>query len=440
MGHGSWVMGHGSRVTGHGSRVTGHGSPAPIDNRQSTIDNRRVIYLDHAATSPLRPEAHDAMEPFLGDAFGNPSGLYSAGRDAQAAVDAARATVARCLGARSSEIIFTSGGTESINSAMLGIAYAKRRAACGDHVITTAIEHHAGIHAAQALEELGFEVTYLPCDHSGHVKVDELARALRPQTVLASVMLANNEVDSLQPLAEISGVIHSWAKRHGGHRVMLHTDAVQAPGWLPIDVDALGVDALSLSSHKFGGPKGSGVLYLRRATPYRPLLHGGGQEMQKRAGTENVAGIAGTATALDLASRGIPERSARIGELRARLREGILERVPDVLVNGCQVNCLPNNLNVSFRGLESEALVTALDSHGIAVSSGSACSNSTWEPSHVLMAMGVPIRQAVGSIRFSLGETTTAADIDAVLEVLPAEVGRLRNASSVAAAGAVEPA
>ncbi len=380
------------------------------------------------------------MQPFLGERFGNPSGLYSTGREAQAALDAARGTVARCLGARPAEIIFTSGGTESINSAMLGIAYAMRRAGCGDHIITTSIEHHAGIHAAQMLEELGFEVTYLPCDHSGHVKVDELARALRPETVLASVMLANNEVGSLQPLTQISEVIQSWAKRHGGHRVMLHTDAVQAPGWLPIDVGALGVDALSLSSHKFGGPKGSGVLYLRRATPYRPLLHGGGQEMQKRAGTENVAGIVGTATALDLASREIDARSARVGQLRAYLRQGILERVPDVLVNGCQVNCLPNNLNISFRGLESEALVAALDNHGIAVSSGSACSNSTWEPSHVLMAMGVPIRQAVGSIRFSLGETTTAADIDTVLDVLPPAVARLRTSATIAAAGTVEPA
>ncbi len=380
------------------------------------------------------------MQPFLGERFGNPSGLYSAGREAQAALDAARGTVARCLGARPAEIIFTSGGTESINSAMLGIAYAMRRAGCGDHIITTSIEHHAGIHAAQMLEELGFEVTYLPCDHSGHVKVDELARALRPETVLASVMLANNEVGSLQPLTQISEVIQSWAKRHGGHRVMLHTDAVQAPGWLPIDVGALGVDALSLSSHKFGGPKGSGVLYLRRATPYRPLLHGGGQEMQKRAGTENVAGIVGTATALDLANRDIDARSARVGQLRALLRQGILERVPDVLVNGCQVNCLPNNLNISFRGLESEALVAALDNHGIAVSSGSACSNSTWEPSHVLMAMGVPIRQAVGSIRFSLGETTTAADIDTVLDVLPPAVARLRTSATIAAAGTVEPA
>lgn len=387
-----------------------------------------MIYLDHAATTRLRPEVREAMLPFLDGRFGNPSGLYAAGRDAQVAVDAARTSVAARLGARPSEIIFTSGGTESINSAMSGIAGAMRRAGCGAHVITTAIEHHAGIHAAQALEELGFEVTYLPCDRSGHVKVDALAEALRPDTVMASVMLANNEVGSLQPVAQIAAVIRAWARKHGGHRVMLHTDAVQAPGWLDLDVNALGVDAMSLSSHKFGGPKGSGVLFLRRATPYRPILVGGGQEMQKRAGTENVAGIAGTAAALELAAAAVPERSARVRGLRERLRSGIVERVPEVSLNGCQVNCLPNNLNVSFRGIESDGLVMALDRLGIAVSSGSACSNSTWEPSHVLVAMGVPLRQAIASIRFSLGEETTAAEIDAVLEVLPGEVAALRAA------------
>ena len=380
------------------------------------------------------------MLPFLGETYGNPSGLYSAGREAQAAVDEARNSVAHCLNARPSEIVFTSGGTESINAAMTGVAYAMRRAGCGNHVITTAIEHHAGIHAALCLEELGFELTYLPCDRSGHVKAADLAAALRPETVLASVMLANNEVGSLQPIAEISAVIHGWAGRHGGHRVMLHTDAVQAPEWMDLDVNALGVDALSLSAHKFGGPKGSGVLFLRRATPFRPLLHGGGQEMQKRAGTENVAGIAGTAVALELACQGVAGRSARVRALHEKLRDGIVERVPDVLVNGCQVNCLPNNLNISFRGIESESLVAALDAYGIAVSSGSACSSSTWEPSHVLMAMGVPIRQAVGSIRFSLGEGTTAADIDGVLAVLPREVERLRATAASLSAGAIEPA
>ncbi|MCZ7579033.1 MAG: cysteine desulfurase [Dehalococcoidia bacterium] len=262
-----------------------------------------MIYLDHAATTQLRPEAREAMLPFLGERFGNPSGLYAVGRDAQEAVDAARRTVAECLGARPPEVLFTSGGTESINAATLGIAYAMRRAGAGNHVITSAIEHHAGLHVAQHLEELGFEVTTIGCDSDGKVSVAEFVRALRPGTVLASVMLANNEVGTIQPIEEIAGILGEFATK-ASHRVALHTDAVQAPGWMALDVEKLGVDALSLSSHKFGGPKGSGVLYLRRATPFRPLLHGGGQEMQKRAGTENVAGIVGTATALQLAASG----------------------------------------------------------------------------------------------------------------------------------------
>lgn len=380
-----------------------------------------MIYLDHAATSPLLPEALEAMLPYLKSRFGNPSGLYSVGREAQEAVDGARAQVAECLNARPSEVLFTSGGTESINSAMLGIAYALRRAGAGNHVVTTAIEHHAGLHVAQHLEELGFEVTLIGCDGSGRILLDEFREALRPETVLASVMFANNEVGTVQPIAEIAGVI----REHGAgrdHRIALHTDAVQAPEWFNLDVAELGVDALSLSAHKFGGPKGTGVLYLRRATPFRPLLHGGGQEMQKRAGTENVAGIVGTAAALRNATENVSERSAGVRALRERLREGILGSVPGAQLNGCQTDCLPNNLNVSFNGIESDALVARLDARGIAVSSGSACSNSTWEPSHVLMAMGVPIRRAVASIRFSLGESTTAAEIGAVLHALPEEV------------------
>lgn len=385
-----------------------------------------MIYLDHAATTPLHPKAREAMLPFLDGRFGNPSGLYAVGRDAQAAVDDARRRVAGCLGARPPEILFTSGGTESINTALTGIAYAMRRAGAGDHIITTAIEHHAGLHAAQYLEELGFQVTYVGCDGHGRVHLEEIEAALRPETVLASVMLANNEVGTIQPVSEIGALLREHA-RSQRHRVMFHADAVQAPGWLRLDADTLGVDALSLSSHKFGGPKGSGVLFLRRATPFRELLHGGGQEMQKRAGTENVAGIAGTAAALEIASQGTDDRSRRVRALRERLRAGILAQVPGALVNGCQENCLPNNLNVSFAGIESEVLVAGLDRRGIASSSGSACSNSTWEPSHVLMAMGVPIRQAVGSVRFSLGESTTEADIDGVLAVIGEEVEGART-------------
>ncbi|MXW26635.1 MAG: cysteine desulfurase [Dehalococcoidia bacterium] len=390
-----------------------------------------MVYLDHAATTPLRAEAREAMLPFLGAQFGNPSGHYEAGRVAQEAVDEARDTVARCLNARTSEILFTSGGTEAINTAMVGIAYAMRRAGAGSHVVTTAIEHHAGLHAAQFLEEIGFEVTTLGCDGFGHVSPAEFERALRPDTVLASVMLANNEVGTIEPVAELAGILREYAVRQR-HRVMLHTDAVQAPGWMHVDVQALGIDALSLSSHKFGGPKGSGVLFLRRATPFHALLLGGGQEMQKRAGTENVAGIVGTAKALELASGEVEARDSRVRSLRERLREGVLAAVPGSETNGCQENCLPNNLNMSFEGIEGDDLVARLDGRGIAASTGSACSNAMWEPSHVLLAMGVPIRRAAGSVRFSLGEGTTEADIDAVLDVLPGEVERARL-SAVAA-------
>jgi len=390
-----------------------------------------VIYLDHAATTPVHPAVRESMLPFLGPVFGNPSGLYAAGREAQAAVDESRRRVAQCLGAQPPEILFTSGGTESINTALSGIAYAMHRAGAGSHVITSAIEHHAGLHAAQFLEELGFEVTYLGCDPHGRVDPAECEAALRPETALVSVMLANNEVGTLQPVAEIGEMVRAYSRARG-HRPLLHTDAVQAPGWMRLDVEALGVDALSLSAHKFGGPKGTGVLYLRRATPFHPLLHGGGQESQKRAGTENVAGIAGTAAALVLASQGVGERSARVRALRDSLRDGLLTGVPGAMVNGCQEECLPNNLNVSFAGIESDVLVAALDRRGIAASSGSACSNSTWEPSHVLMAMGVPIRRAVGSVRFSLGENTTAEEIATVVHVVPEEVARAREAVGVA--------
>ena len=390
-----------------------------------------MVYLDHAATTPLRAEAREAMLPFLNERFGNPSGHYEAGRIAQDAVDAARETVAHCLNARTSEVLFTSGGTEAINTAMVGIAYAMRRAGAGSHVVTTAIEHHAGLHAAQFLEEIGFEVTTLGCDGFGHVSAAEFERALRPDTVLASVMLANNEVGTVEPVAQLAGILREYAARQR-HRVMLHTDAVQAAGWMDVDVQALGIDALSLSSHKFGGPKGSGVLFLRRATPFHALLLGGGQEMQKRAGTENVAGIAGTARALELANADIDARASRVRALRERLWEGVLAAVPDAATNGCQENCLPNNLNISFEGIEGDDLVGRLDARGIAASTGSACSNAMWEPSHVLLAMGVPIRRAAGSVRFSLGEGTTEADIDAVLDVLPGEVERARL-SAVAA-------
>jgi cysteine desulfurase len=383
-----------------------------------------VIYLDHAATTPMRAAARDAMAPFMTGRFGNPSGLYALGRDAQAALDEARTTVAECLGARPSEILFTSGGTESINTAMLGMAYAMRRAGAGDHVITTAIEHHAGLHTAQFLEELGFRVTYVGCDSAGRVSMAEVERELQPGTVMVSVMLANNEVGTVQPVADIAALIR---RQHAGtSRPLVHTDAVQCPAWMDLNVGRLGVDALSLSGHKFGGPRGTGVLYLRRATPFRQLLHGGGQESQKRAGTENVAGIAGLATALAEASTGVANRAAAVRSMRDRLKDRLTAALPGVTFNGCQADCVPNNLSAAFEGIESDALVLALDRAGVAVSSGSACSQTTWEPSHVLLAMGVPMRQATSSIRFSLSESTTAEEVDAAAALVAGTVRDLR--------------
>lgn len=367
------------------------------------------------------------MEPYLGAEFGNPSGLYELGRRAQAAVDEARRTVADCLGAEPQEIVFTSGGTESINAALAGIASAMRRGGLGAHIVTTTIEHHAGLHAAQALEALGFEVTYVPCDRVGRVHAEDVAAALRRDTVLVSVMTANNEVGTIQPVSSVGAAIREFAE-HTGHRPMFHTDAVQAPGWLRLAVNELGVDALSLSAHKFGGPKGMGVLFLRRGTPFLPLLLGGGQEHRKRAGTENVAGIVGTAIALAEATTGAAERRARVWELRERLRLGLLQRVPRSFWNGPDSDCLPHILNVAFEGVESEALVRALDERGVAVSSGSACSNSMWEPSHVLLAMGIPIRTAAGSIRFSLGEGTTHQEVELAIERTADAVATLRAA------------
>jgi cysteine desulfurase len=380
-----------------------------------------VIYLDHAATGPLRTEAFESMQPFLKSNFGNPSGHYEIGKTAQKAVDLARTSVAECLGARPQEILFTSGGTESINSALLGISQAMHRAGSGKHIITSSIEHHAGLHACSWLEELGFSVTYLDCDSSGVISANTVKKALQPDTILVSIMLANNEVGSTQPIAEISELLKITSTQQG-HRILLHADAVQAPEWLPVNINQLGVDALSLSAHKFGGPKGMGILFLKRATPFRPLLVGGGQEMQKRAGTENVAGIVGTATALKFASKGAVSRSKRVRKLRQQLREGIETNIDGIHINGSDDNILPNILNVSFEEIESDELVVRLDQEGIATSTGSACSSALWEPSHVLLAMGVPIRRAAGSIRFSLGDHTTAQDIEKVLKVLPEQI------------------
>lgn len=396
--------------------------------------DERVIYLDYAATTPLGPEVRDVMRPYLGERFGNPSATYALAKQAGQAIDSARDTVAGVLGCRSTEVIFTSGGTESINAGVKGVAFAQQIARVGNHIVTTAIEHHAVLHSCQYLEKFGFDVTYLPVDRSGLVDPDEAARAVDERTVLVSVMLANNETGVIEPVAEIAQAVHERARQLGRY-VPVHTDAVQAVNSRRLRVDELGVDVLSLSSHKFYGPKGAGVLYLRRGTPFLPQQSGGGQERQRRAGTENVAGIAGTARALELAQVGWEAYAAACRALRDRLLEGILERVPDAQLNGDRERRLANNINVSFEGADARVMLQRLDAAGVAASAGSACNEETLEPSHVLLAMDVPLQRAVGTLRLTISPDTTEAEIDRVLEVLPGIVQSTRTVSGVAAAG-----
>jgi cysteine desulfurase len=379
------------------------------------------IYLDHAATTTVRPEVLEAMLPLLGAGY-NPSSIHAEGRAARAALDAARATVARILGAAPREIVFTGSGTEADVLAVVGAARA--RAERGRHVVTTAIEHHAVLHAVDLLEAEGWEVTRLPVDERGLVDPAAFAAALSPRTTLASVMLANNEIGVVQPVAELARV----ARAAG---VLFHTDAVQAAGWLPLDVDALGVDLLSLSSHKFSGPKGVGVLYVRRGTPLAAQIVGGGQEHGLRSGTENLAGIAGCARALELAEAERAAAVARVAALRDCLERGILALIPDVLVNGAGAPRLPNNLSAAFADVPSDALLIRLDLEGIAASAGSACAAGSLEPSHVAAAIGLAPRYRLGVIRFSLGRTTTQAEVDDVLRRLPAVLEGIRAPATV---------
>ncbi|HTJ25144.1 MAG TPA: cysteine desulfurase family protein [Candidatus Limnocylindria bacterium] len=379
------------------------------------------IYLDHAATTTVRPEVLEAMLPLLGAGY-NPSSIHAEGRAARAALDAARATVARILGAAPREIVFTGSGTEADVLAVVGAARA--RAERGRHVVTTAIEHHAVLHAVDLLEAEGWEVTRLPVDERGLVDPAAFAAALSPRTTLASVMLANNEIGVVQPVAELARV----ARTAG---VLFHTDAVQAAGWLPLDVDALGVDLLSLSSHKFSGPKGVGVLYVRRGTPLAAQIVGGGQEHGLRSGTENLAGIAGCARALELAEAERAAAVARVAALRDCLERGILALIPDVLVNGAGAPRLPNNLSAAFADVPSDALLIRLDLEGIAASAGSACAAGSLEPSHVAAAIGLAPRYRLGVIRFSLGRTTTQAEVDDVLRRLPAVLEGIRAPATV---------
>lgn len=388
-----------------------------------------TIYFDHAATTPLDHRVLEAMLPFLGEVYGNPSSIYRIARDARRAVDEARDSVASVLGARSAEVIFTGSGSESDNLALKGVAFARFRDR--GHVITSQIEHHAVLHTAEFLEKLGFRVTCLPVDQHGLVDPDDVGRAIQDDTILVSIMYANNEIGTIQPIEEISRI----TKKRG---VPFHVDAVQAAGSLDLSVDRLGVDLLSLSGHKFYGPKGTGVLYVRRGTVCWPLIHGGGQERGRRAGTENVAGIVGFATALRLAFDERDSRDRRIAALRDRLIAGVLQTIPGAQLNGHPTRRLPNNASFCFEGVSGESLLLALDQQGIMASTGSACTSGSLEPSHVLLALGRPAALAAGSLRITLGKDNTDDEVERFLGLLPGLIDRLRSIESVEQYGAGE--
>lgn len=377
------------------------------------------IYMDHAATTPLRPDVLDAMLPHLQVEFGNPSSVYSWGRSARQALDAARDTVSGLLGASASEIIFTSGGSESANLALKGVAWAHKNK--GKHIIISAIEHHAVLDSVLWLKKQGFEVTVLPVDEDGLISPSQVKEALQSDTILVSIMHANNEVGTIQPISEIGSIVR-------GHGAYFHTDAVQTAGVMPLNVDELNCDLLSLSAHKFYGPKGVGVLYVRKGVRLDPLVHGGAQEKMRRAGTENVSGIVGLAKAFELAQVECKEENERLSKLRDHLIQGLL-KIPHTRLNGSLTNRLPNNVNVCFQFIEGESMLLNLDLRGIAASSGSACTSGSLDPSHVLLAMGLTHEIAHGSLRLTLGRDNTVADVDLVLQELPGIVEHLRAMS-----------
>jgi cysteine desulfurase len=380
------------------------------------------IYLDHNATTAVDPAVLDAMLPYFSAEFGNASSIHTPGQRARAAVETAREQVAALVNARPQEIIFTSGGTESDNHAISGVAQALLPVHPDTHIITTTIEHEAVLNACQALETQGVAATYLPVNREGLINLDDLRRALRPETTLITVMHANNELGTIQPLAEI-GRIAADAD------VYFHTDAVQSAGKIPVDVKALQLDLLSISGHKFYAPKGVGALFIKSGTRLRQLLYGGHHQRGFRPGTENVAGIVGLGKAAELARVALKEDAARTSRLRDTLEQGILARVPDSRVNAAAALRTPNTTNIFFPGLEGEALVIALDLKGLACSTGAACSSGAIEPSHVLTAIGLPAADARASIRFSLGRHTTESEINAALELVPAAVAQLRKLS-----------
>jgi len=383
----------------------------------------RKVYLDHAGTTPLNPEVYSLMCEFMKNTFGNPSSIHSFGREAKKWMEKARRQVADLIGAEAGEITFTSGGTEADNLAIRGAAAARRKK--GNHIITSSIEHPAVLNTCKHLAKNGFDVTFLPVGHYGLVEPEQLRREIRPETILISIMHANNEIGTIEPVKEIAAI----AREHG---ILFHTDAVQSAGKIPVDVNALGVDLLTLSSHKIYGPKGVGALYKRKKVRLHPVVFGGGQEGNVRSGTENTIGIVGFGKAAEIAARDLDSEFERTGKLRDKLIRGIEERIPDVRYNGHPERRLPHIVNFSFSYVEGESMLLSLDMKGIAASSGSACSSSALKPSHVLTAIELPYELVHGSLRMTLGRMNDEADIDYVLDVLPGIIAKLRSFSPLA--------
>ena len=391
-------------------------------------EESKLVYMDHAATTPMREEVLQRMIPFMKENYGNPSSIYTLAQQARNAVDESRRTIAKLIGCRSSEITFTSGGTESDNAAIKGAAFAMRH--LGNHIITTSIEHHAVLHTCMQMEQFGFEVTYLPVDKEGKVNISDVENAITDKTILVSIMAANNEIGTVQPIAEITNMVKDSASSMGTS-ILVHTDAVQAMGQIPVNVKDWPVDMLSMSAHKFYGPRGVGALYIKRGTPFEPLLMGGGQERQRRSGTENVPAIVGMELALSLAIMEQEEQGKKLSRFRDEIIEGLSKNIEGILINGHRKDRLPNNVSVSFLGVEGEPILLGLDFSGICASSGSACSSASIEPSHVLLAIGRTAEQAQGTLRITLGKDNTQENVDYLLEVLPKLVERLRSMPSI---------
>ena len=391
-----------------------------------------IIYLDHAGTTGVAEEVLELMIPYFSDKFGNASSVHAIGQEAKFALDTARETVATCLNSRVGDVIFTSGGTESDNAALIGAGLALKDT--GNHIITTAVEHHAVLHACQYLENMGFQITYLPVDNEGNIDLTQLSESINSNTIMVSVMYANNEIGTINPISEISNIVKRRATELK-RTILVHSDAVQAAGFLSLDTEELGVDMLSLSGHKFYGPKGTGVLYLRRGTPFLPILFGGSQERERRPGTENVAGIVGLSAALYMADSSRNETSKSCSLLRDKLVKGIMDMIPGSVLNGSMDKRLPNNVNFSFEGVQGESILLGLDMAEISASSGSACSSGSLEPSHVLLAIGQDSELARGSLRMTLGKFNTETEIEYVLQVLPTLVQELRGLPTLSSSG-----